>query len=89
MMDSVILRGVAMTPIRYTANVLADGHLPLPKDVPFKAGDPDEVTLVAVGDGKDAEVPDHAGYLIKHWAGIGRGSGEPVAERHDDHLYGG
>lgn len=37
-----------MTPTHYTAKVLPDGHLPLPKEFPVHAGDEVEVTLVPV-----------------------------------------
>ncbi len=77
-----------MTPAHYTAKVLPDGHLPLPKDFPVRAGDEVEITVApavppAPADGLDARTRR----FLEKWVGAGAGSGEGVAERHDDFLY--
>lgn len=77
-----------MTPAHYTAKVLPDGHLPLPKDFPAHAGDEVEVTVapaVPAAGGNGADARTHR--FLEKWVGIGAGGGEGVAEHHDDHLY--
>ena len=77
-----------MTPFRYKAKILPDGHLPVPDDFHGRAGEELDVTLSPAEevDGA-AEASKRADHLLQKWAGIGRGSGSGVAERHDDHLY--
>ena len=78
-----------MTPFHYKARILPDGHLPVPKDFPVQAGEEVEITLLAGGQANGAaQARERAEHLLKAWAGVGRGSGTGVAERHDEHLYG-
>lgn len=77
-----------MSPIHYTAKVLSDGHLPLPENFVAKTGDEVEVVLMPANGDLDSRKKDPAGYFLEHWAGTLRGSGEPVAEQHDEYLYG-
>lgn len=76
-----------MTPIHYTTRVLPDGHLPLPKDFPAKAGEEVDVTLMPPPEVGPSDAERRADHLLHHWAGVGRGSGAGIAERHDDFLY--
>jgi hypothetical protein len=77
-----------MKPIHDTAKVLPDGHLPLPEDFQVRAGEEVDVVITALLPGNgDAEAPSRADHLLRDWAGIGRGSGAGVAERHDGILY--
>ena len=77
-----------MTPFRYKARILPDGHLPVPEEFHPKAGQEVEVSIstpeAANGEAEAARCSEH---LLARWAGAGRGSGTGVAERHDDHLY--
>jgi hypothetical protein len=78
-----------MTPFHYKAKILPDGHLPVPEDCHVQAGEEVEVTLLPAKNGNGAaEAKERAEYLLKRWAGVGRGSGSGVAEHHDEHLYG-
>ncbi len=78
-----------MTPFRYKAKILPDGHLPLPGDFPVRTGEEIEVTLSPAEPGNGAaEAIRRADHILERWAGVGRGGGSGVAERHDDHLYG-
>lgn len=76
-----------MTPLHYTAKVLPDGHLPLPREFEARAGEEVDVIVAHLSPPNgDPEV--RADHLLQHWAGIGRGSGTGVAARHDDLLFG-
>jgi len=78
-----------MAPIHYKAKILPDGHLPVPEGLQARAGDEVEVTIhPSVPTDGEAAARQRAEYLLRKWAGIGRGSGSGVAERHDDILYG-
>ena len=78
-----------MSPIQYTTKVLPDGHIPLPKDYPAKAGEEVDVTLAPpLAEISKEEAIKCTEYLLKNWCGIYRGNGESVAEHHDDYLYG-
>jgi hypothetical protein len=77
-----------MTPFRYKARILPDGHLPVPEEFHPKAGQELEVSISSPEDANgDAEAIRRAEHLLNRWVGVGRGSGTGVAESHDDHLY--
>jgi hypothetical protein len=77
-----------MTPFHYKARILPDGHLPVPADFHVRAGEEIDVTLLpAEHENGAADASRRAEHLLKTWAGVGRGSGAGVAERHDEHLY--
>ena len=77
-----------MTPAHYTAKVLPDGHLPLPKYVSLKAGDEVEVTVAPIPAVTDemtgTRQRDHG---LKHLAGIGHSGLTDIAEKHDEYLF--
>ena len=77
-------------PIRYTAKVLTDGHLPLPRGLRAHKGEELDVTVIPADRGGNgtAENRKKSAYLMKHWMGASRGCGTNVAEKHDDYLYG-
>jgi len=77
-----------MTPFRYKARILPDGHLPVPEEFHPKAGQEVEVSISSTEDTNgDAEALRRADHLLNRWTGIGRGSGTGVAGNHDDPLY--
>jgi hypothetical protein len=77
-----------MTPFRYKARILPDGHLPVPEEFHPKAGQEVEVSITSSEDGNgEAEALQRADHLLRRWAGVARGSGTGVAGSHDDHLY--
>ena len=77
-----------MTPFRYKARILPDGHLPVPEEFHPKAGQEVEVSITSPEDTNgEAEALRRSDHLLKRWAGAGRGSGTGVAGSHDDHLY--
>ena len=79
-----------MSPARYTAQVLPNGHLPLPKDFPVKAGDTVEVTIASVPPQGDEEVGKRQReYGDQNWAGTLHSGKTDISERHDDYLWGG
>ncbi len=78
-----------MAPIRYTAKILPDGHLPVPKELQVHAGDEVEVTVTpAVPSNGEALARERWDYFKRTWLGKFRGSRSDVAERHDEYLYG-
>ena len=78
-----------MKVIRYRTKVLPDGHLPVPKEFTAHEGDEVEVTVApANGDREKKKARQRADYMLKRWAGAGKGSGAGVAQRHDEFLYG-
>jgi hypothetical protein len=79
----------SMAPVRYSAKILPDGHLPLPEGFLGRVGDEVRVTLDAgQPELEPAEAERRAAYLLDSWAGRARGTGSGVAERHDEILYG-
>lgn len=75
-----------MMSIHYSTKVLPDGHLPLPREFGAKTGEEVEVTVAhRLPPNGDAE--RRADHLLRQWAGVGRGSGQGVAARHDEFLY--
>ncbi len=77
-----------MTPYNYKARILPDGHLPVPDDCHLRAGEEVEVTILpAASENGAEEAAKRSEHLLKTWAGVGRGSGREVAERHDEHLF--
>ncbi|MBI2932655.1 MAG: hypothetical protein HYY16_13490 [Planctomycetes bacterium] len=78
-----------MTPIRYTARILPDGHVPVPEGISVHAGDEVEVILTpAVPANGDALARQQWDYFKRTWLGAARGCGADVAAKHDDILYG-
>lgn len=77
-----------MAEAHYKTRILPDGHLPLPDGFPATAGQEVEVTVTAGPATDKVDGWDTVEYLLQKWAGCVRGSGEGVAERHDDFLYG-
>ena len=61
-----------MTPVRYAAQVLPDGHLPLPDGFPAKAGDTVQITVSSVQLISDETDPvlSLSGLGKEIWAGI-------------------
>ena len=77
-----------MTPAHYTAKILPDGHMPLPKDFPAHAGDEVEITVAPVVPATAGDGPDiRTRRFLETWVGAGAGSGDGVAEHHDEYLY--
>ncbi|MBI4564851.1 MAG: hypothetical protein HY716_09200 [Planctomycetes bacterium] len=79
-----------MAPIHYKATVLPDGHLPLPPELAAHTGDEVDVTVsLPFTLPTEEEGRKQIQYLMKHWAGAAKGTGESLAQDHDEYLYGG
>lgn len=78
-----------MTPIRYKAKILPDGHLPAPEGLHVQPGDDVEITVspAPVADG-EALARERWQYFRRNWLGKFRGTESDVAARHDEYLYG-
>jgi len=64
-----------MTPFRYKAGILPDGHLPVPEEFHPKTGQEVEVSITSSEDTNgDAQALQRADRLLKRWAGLGRGA---------------
>jgi hypothetical protein len=78
-----------MTPIRYTAEILPDGHLPLPQGFPGRAGERVNVTLASTEEeSADALGRRQWANAIQDLAGAVSSGLTDVSVNHDDYLYG-
>lgn len=77
-----------MTPIRYTAKVLPDGHLPLPEGYALKVGDPVDVTLAAIAGETDDDVARRQREAGRKVAGSLATGTTDGGTNHDKYIYG-
>ena len=83
------MKDLDAAPIRYRAAVLPDGHLPAPPGPAIPPGQEVEVVVAPITrDADEDEGRAQREYLFRHWQGVGRGNGEPLAAEHDDYLDG-
>jgi hypothetical protein len=79
----------AMTPIRYKARILPDGHLPVPEELQAHAGDEVEVTVApAVATDGETLARERWEYFKRTWLGKFRSGCSDLAANHDEYLYG-
>lgn len=78
-----------MGPIRYKAKLLPDGHIAVPPELQAHPGEEFEVQIAKTLElPTEDEVRRQIQFLRDHWMGVAKGTGESIAQDHDEYLYG-